>query len=403
MKAALDNMEKSNQTGGNDAEASSLPALPEKLVGGRFARPVDRRGCQSDSNNGGQAVEAKQRRLQSALPCNFRQKLQTTDYSNSTFALTALRAKMIALVWNVCCSKQFSLTTYYSAIACLDALFQKATVNVEKAELTALVLILLSAKINERKESVPSVHALLSFLSPRPRESDFRDLELDVVAGLDFGLYFETPFSLLHRLLKNYPLRSDDFRESVGQLEVLDKCALSLKQLSLFFIELCAKDFNFTQFSPNTIGLGCFVLSRACLGLSAFGPLQNKLSNEQGCEIGRFIGKCFRTLATQNLTFFSRFRKQIKSLTEEIAARFVSFDSHRAALSFFSNTENLMLTKSDITPASNELSLPNSSILEVQVSQLSESLLTNEERQAPRDEASLEAFAEKRDPEMPPT
>lgn len=339
-----------DQSGLNEMDATSLPPM---WIGQNFSalnKPGEKRSCQSDpTQNTTKNDLSVPRPHYPSRPPVFRSEGPFPEFFNSSFRQSPLRSKMIALIWSFCCTKQFSLSTYYSSIAYLDMFFSKLVVKPEHADLVAVTMTVLAAKLNERKELLPSAQVILSFLPKACSKDDFQDMELFVVTTLDFNLHVQTSFFALHKLLERNPLTAEELAEFGQRPEAGEKLTLSLKQLSLFFIELSVKDYDFNQFGPATIALGCLVYSRACVGLNPFRRLLDGLAEEDRLEVGKFIAKGVRTLASENLDFFTRFRKPIRSLLAEVGNRFGVSENGKVNRSFFSDSNQMMLESSDLS------------------------------------------------------
>ena len=311
-----------DNSGANEMDVTSLPAMPTNNDS-QFGRPAEKRSCASDPIQ--KAVHNNPSNQKSGYHAKkaltYRSDVPFPLYFNSSFAQVAVRAKIIALIWSCCCTKRFSLSTYYNAIAYLDMLFSKTTVPPEKADIVAVTVTVLAAKLNERKRLLPSSNVILSFLPSGSTKDDFILTELWIVTNLDFALHVHTAFHHLQRMMQQHSLTAADLAEAGHSTDLFEKVCLSLKQLAFFFLELSVKDYDFNQFAPATIALGCLMCSRACVELRPYGGVVTKFMDEQGIEVGQFIERCFRTLASNNLNFFTRFRKPIRSLLAEVEKR----------------------------------------------------------------------------------
>lgn len=311
-----------DHSGANEMDVTSLPAMP-MTNDSQFCRPAEKRSCASDPIQKAVHENPSNSKLMfhAKKTLAYRSDAPFPLYFNSSFAQVAVRAKIIALIWSCCCSKRFSLSTYYNAIAYLDMLFSKTTVPPERADIVAVTVTVLAAKLNERKRLLPTSNVILSFLPSGSTKDEFIATELWIVTNLDFALHVYTAFHHLQRMMQQHTVTATDLAEAGHPTDLIEKVTLSLKQLAFFFLELSIKDYDFNQFAPATIALGCLMCSRACVELRPYGGLVAQLMEEQGAEVGRFIERCFRTLASNNLNFFTRFRKPIRSLLAEVEKR----------------------------------------------------------------------------------
>lgn len=232
-------------------------------------------------------------------------------------SVATLRPDLVSFMRSLCRQLQYSLNTFYLAVAYLDCVFGQYSVKQAQGRVLAFSALMLAAKLEENVEKIPAMNDTVSFFDNQYSEESLVFFERIIAECLSFKFNLKTPFSFLNAYLSLGVVREDECSMVDDPLSVGGIVA-TLESVGALFVEIGTLAYEFNQYDSQTVAASAIVCARSCLGFEMVGEslmerLRVKWTDIEGC-VGAMLSSA---KFTQSECYF-RFQDKIDGMQFEI-------------------------------------------------------------------------------------
>ena len=165
----------------------------------------------------------------------------------------------------LCQNLNYKESTCYLAISYLDAIFSLYVIKEAQLKLMGFVSVYVAAKMEEEDAKIPLIDEAVKLFKDEFTKIDFINCEMFLFKVLNYNLQIKTPFSFLSLFFSKGILFSDDFENANINESEIEYTVKKVEQLSMLFLDLSLKYYDFYQFSAIAIATAALACARKCM------------------------------------------------------------------------------------------------------------------------------------------
>jgi hypothetical protein len=187
------------------------------------------------------------------------------------------RSPLIEWMQSLCQNLQYSLTTFYLAVAYVDAIFSLYIIKESQIKLIGYIAIYMSAKMEEEDSKIPTIKQAVKMFKDEFSEEEIVNCEKFMFRILGYNMNLKTPFSFLMFFFSKGFISGGDLQGLTSQEQIYSYVE-NIEKLALFFMDLSVKHYDFYQFTSIAIASTAIACARKCVGVKSWSVDLEKLT-----------------------------------------------------------------------------------------------------------------------------
>jgi len=187
------------------------------------------------------------------------------------------RGPIIDWMQKLCQSLEYSMTTFYLAVAYLDAVFSLCVIKDSQLRLMGYITLFMAAKMEEEDCKIPTLKQSLVMFRDEYTEDEFVECEKFVFKLLNYNMNLKTPFSFLMFFFSKGFISTADLQGLHSRDEIYSYIE-NVEKLALFFLDLSVRDYEFYKFTSIAIAATVIACARKCVGIRTWSVDLEKLT-----------------------------------------------------------------------------------------------------------------------------
>jgi hypothetical protein len=198
-------------------------------------------------------------------------------YYNTSLGNLDSRDSSIEWIKCLCKNLSYSLTTFYLAVAYIDAILSFYSLKRHQLKLICYVCVILAAKMEEVDRKIPSLGQSIIMLNHEYTPQDIMARERLVVSLLEFNLNLKTPFTFLMFFFARGFVSDLDLQGLNSQTEI-STYIQNIEDLALFFMDMMVKRYEYYQFTSIAVAAAALTCARICVGIQGWSSCLERLT-----------------------------------------------------------------------------------------------------------------------------
>ena len=179
------------------------------------------------------------------------------------------RAPLIDWMQGLCQSLQYSLTTFYLAVAYLDAIFSLYVIKESQLKLIGYISIYMAAKMEEEDSKILTIKQTVKMFRDEFTEEEIINCEKFMFKILGYNASLKTPFGFLMFFFSKGFVCGSDLQNLKTQADIWNYIE-NIEKLAIFLMDVSIKNYEFYQFTSIAIAATALACARKCVGIRSW-------------------------------------------------------------------------------------------------------------------------------------
>lgn len=187
------------------------------------------------------------------------------------------RAPLIDWMQGLCQSLHYSLTTFYLAVAYLDAIFSLYIIKEGQLKLIGYISIYMAAKMEEEDSKILTIKQTVRMFREEFTEEEVVNCEKFMFKILGYNASLKTPFAFLMFFFSKGFICGSDLQGLKSQDDIWNYIE-NIEKLAIFLMDVSVKNYEFYQFTSIAIAATAIACARKCVGIRSWSSDLEKLT-----------------------------------------------------------------------------------------------------------------------------